>query len=114
MTESNEPSNFTTAIECLEAGDLARAEKLFNLTIKKLGPAHNQSHLSYKSLISIATENGEYGKALTVSLDLLDAQINTFGIRHAETSRTINNIYTLCNTNDCRSRIYNFSYDFIS
>ncbi len=98
MTESNEPSNFTTAIECLEAGDLARAEKLFNLTIKKLGPAHNQSHLSYKSLISIATENGEYGKALTVSLDLLDAQINTFGIRHAETSRTINNIYTLCNT----------------
>lgn len=98
MTEKSEPSDFTKAIECLESGDLDNAEVLFKKTIEKLGVKHNQSHLAYKSLISIASEKGEYNKALNVSLDLLDAQVNTFGIRHAESSRTINNIYTLCNT----------------
>lgn len=98
MSENPESSYFTTAIECLESGDLDKAEGLFKLTVEQMGPTHNQSHLAYKSLISIASEKGEYTKALNVSLDLLDAQVNTFGIRHAESSRTINNIYTLCNT----------------
>ncbi|MEZ4535021.1 MAG: hypothetical protein R3D26_08470 [Cyanobacteriota/Melainabacteria group bacterium] len=98
MSDQADASYFTRAIECLEAGDLDRAEELFKLTIQQLGNQHNQAHLAYKSLISIASEKGEYNRALNVSLDLLDAQINTFGIRHAESSRTINNIYTLCNT----------------
>lgn len=98
MSDQTDASYFTSAIECLESGDLDRAEELFKLTIQKLGNQHNQAHLAYKSLISIASEKGEYNRALNISLDLLDAQINTFGIRHAESSRTINNIHTLCNT----------------
>lgn len=99
MTDKNqEPSPFTRAIESLESGDTARAEALFKQTIKELGPTNNQSLLSYKSLISLATEDNNYTKALNISLDLLDAQIQALGIRHSDCTRTLNNIHTLCNT----------------
>lgn len=98
MTETPDSNSFTKAIESLQEGDLETAEHLFITTVKALGKEHNQSHLSYKSLISIYSEQGEYKAALNTSLDLLEGQIGALGIRHAETSKTINNIYTLCNT----------------
>lgn len=98
MSNKQDSSSFTEAIECLQEGNLETAEHLFRKTINELGKEHHQSHLSYKSLISIYTEQGEYKAALNTSLDLLDGQIAALGIRHAETSKTVNNIYTLCNT----------------
>lgn len=71
---------------------------LFKQVIKDLGATHHQSLLSYKSLISIASQNNDYTNALYLSLDLLDAQTKAYGARHIECSKTANNIYTICNT----------------
>ncbi len=98
MTDYQESATFSEAIRCLEAFEFEKAESLFKLTIKELGPTHHQSLLSYKSLISIASQNNDYTNALYLSLDLLDAQTKAYGARHIECSKTANNIYTICNT----------------
>lgn len=97
MTESSD-SRFTEAIKCLETGNLEEAETMFLKLIQDFGADNEHSQLSYKSLIGIYSEMSEYTAALNTSLDLLDAQVKTNGIRHADTTKTINNIYTLCNT----------------
>ncbi|MCW5823841.1 MAG: hypothetical protein KIT34_13630 [Cyanobacteria bacterium TGS_CYA1] len=98
MTDYKESATFSEAIRCLESFDFEKAEVLFKRTIKELGPTHHQSLLSYKSLISIASQNNDYTNALYLSLDLLDAQTKAYGARHIECSKTANNIYTICNT----------------
>ncbi len=98
MADYKESPTFSEAVRCLEAFDFEKAEGLFRQTIKELGPTHHQSLLSYKSLISISSQNNDYTNALYLSLDLLDAQTKTFGARHIECSKTVNNIYTICNT----------------
>jgi hypothetical protein len=98
MTDYQESATFSEAIRCLESFEFDKAEELFKRTIKELGPTHHQSLLSYKSLISIASQNNDYTNALYLSLDLLDAQTKAYGARHIECSKTANNIYTICNT----------------
>lgn len=98
MTDYKESATFSEAVRCLEAFDFDRAEVLFKQTIKELGSTHHQSLLAYKSLISISSQNNDYTNALYLSLDLLDAQTKAYGARHIECSKTVNNIYTICNT----------------
>lgn len=98
MTDYQESATFSEAIRCLESFEFEKAEALFKRTIKEQGPTHHQSLLSYKSLISIASQNNDYTNALYLSLDLLDAQTKAYGARHIECSKTANNIYTICNT----------------
>lgn len=98
MPEYKESTTFSEAVRCLEAFDFEKAEVLFKQTIKELGSTHHQSLLAYKSLISISSQNNDYTNALYLSLDLLDAQTKAYGARHIECSKTVNNIYTICNT----------------
>ncbi len=87
---------FSVAMIALENGDFAKSERLLRETIETMGPKHPVSLLSLKTLASIAQEQGRYEESLHLSLDLLDSQISTFGINHAEATRTIRGILDLC------------------
>lgn len=88
--------NFSVAMIALESGDFAKSERLLRETVSMMGNTHPVSMLAMKTMSGIASEQGRYEDSLQVSLDLLDAQITTFGVNHAETSRTIRSILDMC------------------
>lgn len=88
--------NFSVAMIALESGDFAKSEKLLRETVEMMGKTHPISMLAMKTIGSIASEHGRFEDSLEISLDLLDSQIATFGVNHAETSRTIRGILTMC------------------
>ncbi len=87
---------FSVAMIALENGDFAKSEKLLRETMEAMGPQHPVSLLALKTLASIAQDKGRYEESLHLSLDLLDSQIATFGINHAEPTRTVRGILDLC------------------
>lgn len=88
--------NFSVAMIALESGDFAKSEKLLRETVDMMGKNHPVAMLAMKTLGGIASEQGRYDDCLEVSLDLLDAQIRTFGVNHSETSRTVRGILKIC------------------
>ncbi|MDZ4837553.1 MAG: tetratricopeptide repeat protein, partial [Candidatus Melainabacteria bacterium] len=76
--------------------DFAKSERLLRETVAMMGSTHPVAMLAMKTLGGIASEQKRFDDALQVSLDLLDAQISTFGVNHAETSRTVNTILDMC------------------
>ncbi len=88
--------NFSVAMIALESGDFAKSERLLRETVNMMGKTHPVSMLAMKTMGGIASEQGRFDDSLQVSLDLLDAQISTFGVNHAETSRTVRGILTMC------------------
>lgn len=89
---------FSQAIKTLEEGDWDKAEQLFIAALNNLGNKHHLSVLALKSLVTISSNKGELEKSLDWSLQLLDAQSVTLGLNHADTSRTVSNIITMCVT----------------
>lgn len=95
---SNEDGNrvFSRAMFALENGEFDKSEKLLKETIEIFGNTHHISMLAMKTLAGIATDKNRLDDALTFSLDLLDAQIQAYGITHSESSRTVTSILDLC------------------
>ncbi len=89
---------FKEAIDTLEAGLFDDAVPIFEQVIKALGDTHHLSILSYKSLVTITSNRGDFHKSLDWSLLLLEAQGKTLGYSHADTTKTVNNICTMCVT----------------
>ncbi len=105
MSKKAEPSQdeqgsrlFKEAIDTLEAGLFDDSVPIFESVIKSLGETHHLSILSYKSLVTISSNRGDFAKSLDWSLLLLEAQGRTLGYSHADTTKTVNNICTMCIT----------------
>ncbi|MBX9691785.1 MAG: hypothetical protein K2Z81_05330 [Cyanobacteria bacterium] len=89
---------FKEAIDTLEAGLFDDAAPIFEQVIEALGETHHLSILSYKSLVTITSNRGDFHKSLDWSLLLLESQGKTLGYSHADTTKTVNNICTMCIT----------------
>lgn len=98
LNEERGSEFFSQAIKTLEEGDWDKAEQLFIAALNNLGNKHHLSVLALKSLVTISSNKGELEKSLDWSLQLLDAQAATLGLNHADSSRTVNNIITMCVT----------------
>lgn len=89
---------FSEAIRALEDGDNDRAEQLFIGVLNNLDQRHHQAILSLKSLVTISTNRSDFDAAIDWSLKLLEAQTGAMGHTHADVSRTVMNIATMCET----------------
>ncbi len=98
MNEERGSHLFSEAIRSLEDGNLDRAEALFIDVLDNLEKRHHHAILSLKSLVTISTDRGDFDTAIDWSLRLLDAQTGALGHTHADVSRTVMNIATMCET----------------
>ncbi len=98
MNEERGSHLFSEAIRSLEDGNLDRAESYFIDALKNLEKRHHHAILSLKSLVTISTDRGDFDTAIDWSLKLLDAQTGALGHTHADVSRTVMNIATMCET----------------
>jgi hypothetical protein len=89
---------FTEAIRSLEDGDPERAEQLFIGALNNLEKRHHLAILSLKSLVTITSNKGDFDAAIDWSLKLLESQTGALGHTHADVSRTVMNIATMCET----------------
>jgi ATP/maltotriose-dependent transcriptional regulator MalT len=98
LSEQDQDGNrlFSFAMIAMENGDFAKAEKLFQESIELLGKTHHVSLLAMKTLSGLLSERGRPDDALAMSIDLLETQIDLFGVNHSETTRTVNSILEMC------------------
>ncbi len=98
MNELDQDGNslFLLAQTAMEKGEVEKAEGYLREIVDLMGRTHHMSHLSLRALADISIEQGRYKDAINTSIDLLDAQIITFGVSHAEPSRTLESILSLC------------------
>jgi hypothetical protein len=89
---------FSEAIRSLEDGDNDRAEQLLIGALNNLEKRHHLAILSLKSLVTISTNKSDFDAAIDWSLKLLEAQTGALGHTHADVSRTVMNIATMCET----------------
>lgn len=89
---------FSEAIRSLEDGDNDRAEQLLIGALNNLDQKHHLAILSLKSLVTISTNKSDFDAAIDWSLKLLEAQTGAMGHTHADVSRTVMNIATMCET----------------
>jgi hypothetical protein len=89
---------FSEAIRALEDGDPDRAEQLFIGALNNLDKKHHLAILSLKSLVTVTSNKGDFDAAIDWSLKLLESQTGALGHTHADVSRTVMNIATMCET----------------
>ncbi|MDZ4835105.1 MAG: hypothetical protein SGJ27_15120 [Candidatus Melainabacteria bacterium] len=89
---------FSEAIRSLEDGDNARAEQLLIGALNNLDKKHHLAILSLKSLVTISSNKSDFDAAIDWSLKLLESQTGALGHTHADVSRTVMNIATMCET----------------
>ncbi|MBX3077150.1 tetratricopeptide repeat protein [Candidatus Obscuribacterales bacterium] len=89
---------FSEAIRALEDDNPERAEQLFVGALNNLEKKHHLAILSLKSLVTITSNKGDFDAAIDWSLQLLEAQTGALGHTHADVSRTVMNIATMCET----------------
>lgn len=89
---------FSEAIRSLEDGDPDRAEQQFIGALSNLDKKHHLAILALKSLVSITSNKGDFDAAIDWSLKLLESQTGALGHTHADVSKTVMNIATMCET----------------
>jgi len=97
-TEERGSQLFSEAIRSLEDGESDRAEQLFIGALNNLDKKHHLAILSLKSLVTITSNRGDFDSAIDWSLKLLESQTGALGHTHADVSRTVMNIATMCET----------------
>jgi len=95
-TDQEGNRRFSIAMIALENGDFTKSARLLGETVDIMGKTHPVGMLAMKTLAGIYGEQGKHEEALQATCDLLDAQILTFGVNHAESSRTVRNILDMC------------------